>query len=117
MKSFLFGAVGYPLLEIAWRGRTHPCMALAGGLSTMLLHRIGRTGLKLPLQALLGGAGVTAIEAACGLMWNRRHRVWDYRRMPLNWKGQVCLPFSMAWILLSALYLQSEALIRAHRSR
>ena len=36
MRSFLIGAVGYPLLELAWRGHTHPSMALAGGMSAML---------------------------------------------------------------------------------
>ena len=105
MKSFLFGAIGYPLLELAWRGRTHPSMSLAGGLSTMLIHRIGHTRLSLLRKSLLCGAGITGIEAICGLIWNRRHQVWDYRGMPLNWRGQVCLPFSLAWCGLSVVYL------------
>lgn len=111
MKFFLIGAVGYPLLELAWRGRTHPSMALAGGLSTSLIHRIGQTSLHPVGKALLCGAGITAIEAGCGLIWNRRHRVWDYRRMPLNWRGQVCLPFTLAWCGLSAAYLLAEKTI------
>ena len=31
LKTFLVGAVGYPALEMLWRRRTHPSMALAGG--------------------------------------------------------------------------------------
>lgn len=108
MKSFLIGAVGYPLLELAWRGRTHTSMALAGGLSTMLIHRIGKTRLSLPAKALLCGVGITGIEAGCGFIWNRRHQVWDYRHMPLNWQGQVCLPFSLVWCGLAAACLQVE---------
>ena len=111
MKFFLIGAVGYPLLELAWRGRTHPSMALAGGLSTSLIHRIGRTDLHPVNKVLLCGAGITVIEAACGLIWNRRHQVWDYRHMPLNWRGQVCLPFALAWCGLSAAYLLAEKAI------
>ncbi len=108
MKSFLIGAIGYPLLELAWRRRTHPSMALAGGLSAALIHRIGRTSLHPLAKVLLCGAGITGVEAACGLVWNRRHQVWDYRHMPLNWRGQVCLPFSLAWCGLSAAYLLAE---------
>lgn len=111
MRSFLIGAIGYPMLELAWRGRTHPSMALAGGVSTMLIHRIGQAKLPLPEKALLCGAGITGIEAACGLIWNRHHQVWDYCRMPLNWRGQVCLPFTLAWCGLSAAYLIAEKAI------
>ncbi|MBP3453212.1 MAG: hypothetical protein J6M20_05815 [Clostridia bacterium] len=108
MRSFLIGAVGYPLLELAWRGRTHPSMMLAGGMSAALIHCIGQTNLPPLSKALACGLGITAIEAGCGLVWNRRHQVWDYRHMPLNWRGQVCLPFSLAWCGLSAAYLLAE---------
>lgn len=27
--------------------------------------------------------------------------VWDYSGMPLNYKGQICLPFSILWIFVS----------------
>lgn len=108
MKCFLIGAVGYPLLELAWRGRTHPSMAMAGGLSTLLMHRVGKAPLSLPTKALLCAAGITGIEAGCGVIWNRRHQVWDYRRVPLNWRGQVCLPYSLIWCGLAAAYLQAE---------
>lgn len=111
MRSFLFGAIGYPLLELAWRGRTHSSMALAGGLSTMLIHQISNTRLSLLSKSLLCGAGITGIEAVCGLIWNRNHQVWDYRRMPLNWRGQVCLPFTLVWCGLSSVYLLAEKLL------
>ncbi|MBQ8654238.1 MAG: hypothetical protein IJ507_04795 [Clostridia bacterium] len=102
---FLFGAAGYPLLEIIWRGRTHPSMALAGGMSLCAMRRISHLRLNRPAQALLCGLSVTGIEAVCGLIWNRRHQVWDYRRMPLNWRGQICLPYTLLWTLLSAAML------------
>lgn len=108
MHSFFIGALGYPLLEVAWRGRTHPSMSLTGGLSTMLIHRIGKTCVPLPCKAILCGLGITAVEACCGLICNRQHQVWDYRRMPLNWRGQVCLPFTLVWCGLSAAYLVVE---------
>ena len=31
---------------------------------------------------------------------NRSYGVWDYRDMPLNYRGQICLPFFAAWMPL-----------------
>lgn len=101
LKTFLFGAVGYPALELIWRGRTHASMALAGGASMLLISRVRRMQCSLPLRAGICGAGITAIEYAVGRIWNRRHRVWDYRRMPLNLHGQICLPYTLIWCGLS----------------
>ena len=101
---FWIGALGYPLIELAWRRRTHPAMALAGGLSAVTLKAIAKRLHMRPLwqQALTGGLAITGIEFALGRIWNRRYRIWDYRRMPLNVQGQVCLPFTAAWCVLSA---------------
>ncbi len=112
MRPFLLGAVGYPALEVLWRGRTHPSMALAGGLGAAMIHRIHQTDLPALGKSLLCGAGITAIEAACGLLWNRQYQVWDYRRMPLNWRGQVCVPYTALWCLLSGAYMGVENLAR-----
>ena len=105
MKTFLIGALGYPALELLWRGRTHPSRALAGGVSAVAFRHINRKCWPLIAKALAGGAAVTLTEAACGLMWNRRHRIWDYRRMPCNWRGQVCLPYSLLWCGLAAAWM------------
>ena len=107
-KAFLIGAVGYPLLELLFRRRTHPSMALAGGLSAAAFHRISRTGACLAVKALAGGAVVTVIEGLCGLVFNRRHRIWDYRRMPLSWRGQVCLPYTLLWCIMAWLWMLTD---------
>ena len=100
--SFLLGAVGYPLIELAYRRRTHPTMALAGGVSALILRRISKTDRPLWQQALLGGLAITAIEYAVGKTFNRRYHIWDYRFTPLNVQGQICLPFTLAWCGMSA---------------
>ena len=98
MKAFLIGAVGYPMLEILARGRTHPSMALAGGLSMEMIHCVNRRMKSpLPVKALVCAGGITGIEAACGVIFNRRHQVWDYSQQPFNWRGQVCLPYTALW--------------------
>lgn len=107
LGTFALGAIGYPLLELATRRRTHYSMALAGGLSTLLIRRLHRTPLRHTTQAALCGTGITAIEYACGRIWNRDFQVWDYRRMPLNWRGQICLPYTLLWCGLSAALLKA----------
>ncbi|MBE5796349.1 MAG: hypothetical protein E7327_03115 [Clostridiales bacterium] len=102
LGTFLFGAIGYPALELLTRGRTHYSMALAGGASAVLIGRIRAIRAPLGIRALMSAAGITGIEYACGCIWNREHRVWDYRRMPLNCRGQICLPYSALWFCLSA---------------
>lgn len=102
LGTFLLGAVGYPALEVLTRGRTHWSMGIAGGLSTLLIAQVRRLQRGLLLRSVLCGAGITAIEYACGRVWNRDFRVWDYRRMPLNLRGQVCLPYTALWCALSA---------------
>lgn len=102
MQSFFLGAVGYPLLELAYRRRTHPSMALAGGVSAVFLRFISQTDRPLWQLALLGGLGITGIEYAIGKAFNREYRIWDYRRMPLNVQGQICLPYTLVWCGLSA---------------
>ena len=105
MKDFLIGAIGYPLLEMAWRGRTHRAMALAGGASMVLIRRIARTRIRPAAGSLLCGVGITAIEYACGRIWNRDFHIWDYRRVPLNLRGQICLPYTALWCCLSRVIL------------
>lgn len=104
---FILGSVAYPALELLYRRRTHPAMAAAGGLGLCALGLIHRGLKRRPLwqTALLGGACITVMEYALGRCLNRRFQIWDYRRTPLNWRGQVCLPFSLAWCALSAVVL------------
>lgn len=102
LKPFLLGAAAYPALEILWRGRSHVSMALAGGASMLLIDHVGKVRKPLLTRALLCGTGITAIEYVCGTIWNRSYRVWDYRHIPLNLQGQICLPYSLLWCGLSA---------------
>lgn len=111
ISSFLIGAAGYPLLELAYRGRTHYSMAIAGGLSMLLIRRMAKTRCAWPVRILACGAGITGIEYLCGIIWNRRYTVWDYRHQRLNFRGQICLRFTAIWCVLSGCALGAYALI------
>ena len=76
------------------------------------LDRISKTDRPLWQQALLGGLAITGIEYGIGRVFNRRFRVWDYRRMPLNVRGQICLPYTAVWCGLSAAAIAAIRLMR-----
>lgn len=109
LTLFTLGGLSYVGLELLWRGRSHGSMFLAGGCCFLLLGKLNRVQPRLPLPArALAGAGIiTSVELLAGLLFNRSYGVWDYRQMPLNFHGQICLPFSLIWIPVSigAMYL------------
>lgn len=101
---FCSGAVGYCLLEMIWRGRTHWSMAAAGGVSLVLLTGLFRKlrGFSLLVRSAAGGGAITGVELLFGLIFNRalRLHVWDYSAVPGNLLGQICPLYSVLWCLL-----------------
>ena len=53
--------------------------------------------------ALWGGLAATAVEYAVHVLYDRLLgvRFWDYSQVRWNLRGRVCLPFSLAWGLLT----------------
>lgn len=97
---FYIGGTVYMLVEFGFRGWSHGSMFLAGGTCFLLLGKLMRLQPRLPLipRVLLGSVVITAVELAAGLLVNRDYGVWDYRNTPLNFYGQICLPFSLLWM-------------------
>ena len=102
---FYLGGSAYFILELLWRGRSHGSMFLLGGTCFLLIGRISRLLRNIPIamQLILSAGLVTALELLTGLMVNRGYQVWDYRRMPCNYRGQICLSYAMLWIPVSLL--------------
>ena len=100
---FLAGGTGYVLLELLWRGRSHISMFFAGGVCFLLLGLLNHARPRLPLalRCLVGAGIITMVELAVGLLANRDYGVWDYRRLPYNFFGQICLGYSLLWIPVS----------------
>ena len=89
---FCIGGLAYVGVELIWRGYSHISMFFAGGTCFLLLGK---------LRGCMGALAITQVELLTGLLVNRQYTVWDYREAPLNFFGQVCLPFSLLWIPLS----------------
>lgn len=102
---YAFGSVLYTLLELLYRGHTHVSMVILGGLCGIIIHRIGRRLSSEPLmtRAALCALAITAAELLTGIIVNLLLglRVWDYSDQPLHLWGQVCIPFTLCWFLLS----------------
>ncbi|MBQ3112645.1 MAG: hypothetical protein IJC70_07245 [Firmicutes bacterium] len=107
LRLFLLGSSCYPLLELAWRGHTHWSMALAGGCAALLLGGIARRRCTFAYKCVLGALAITCVEFSFGLLFNVLGglQVWDYSAQPFNIMGQICLPFCLLWLLLSALVM------------
>jgi uncharacterized membrane protein len=101
-KTLLFylGGMIYTGIELLWRGRSHWSMFLLGGTCFLGLGQVRKLPIRPTLRILLAALMVTVLELATGLAVNREYRVWDYRRMPLNFRGQICLPFFFLWMPL-----------------
>lgn len=111
------GGLLYALIEMAFRGRSHWTMFLVGGLCFWLIGLINEViswEMLFWKQCIIGAMIVTAVEFISGciinlwLGWN----VWDYSNMPFNALGQICLPFSLLWILLSAVAIVLDDYLR-----
>lgn len=102
----LLGGFGYCSIEIIYRGRTHYSMFFAGAIVLASFYFIAKS-LDLPfyLKCIIGMLIITGIELIFGIWFNiiLGEGVWDYSNMPLNFLGQICVPFSAIWLVLSGI--------------
>ena len=65
-------------------------------------------------QMVLGGLIVTVMEFIAGCILNLwlDLGIWDYSHMPFNLCGQICLPYTLLWILLSAVCIVVDDSLR-----
>lgn len=120
MKRFILFVVGgaiYIVIEMLWRGYTHWAMFFVGGLCFLLVGEINEFipwEMAFWKQMIIGGAIITGVELVSGIILNLvlKWNVWDYSKMPLNFLGQICLPFTLAWIGLSAVAIVLDDYLR-----
>ena len=74
------------------------------GLGACAILWLAELGAQAPLWVLLSGTlAATGVEYLMAVWYERGLGVsfWDYRQLPGNIQGRVCLPFSAAWGLLA----------------
>ena len=111
----IFGLT-YGLIEILWRGYTHPSMVIVGGICGLLIGLLNEKNKKmnLLLQMVEGMVIVTVLEFVSGIILNLclGLNVWDYSNMRFNLLGQVCPQFCVAWFFLSYFVIRIDDLLR-----
>jgi len=113
----LWGGFIYFLIELLWRGHSHPSMFIAGGICFILIGGLNNWfswNLGLLWQALIGAIVITVVEFGAGLIVNiwLGLNVWDYSDLPLNLLGQICLPYTALWIPLAAFAVWLDDFLR-----
>ncbi len=102
--KLMFGGTAYGLIEVVWRGYTHPSMVLTGGICFAMICEVNHRFSQKPL--LLRSAAcalfITIVEFCVGLLVNRilQLGVWDYSDVPFHLMGQICPLYSLLWFLL-----------------
>jgi len=114
---FLIGGMIYFAIEMAFRGRSHPMMVVVGGICFLLCGQLNEVipwEMPLPKQMLICCIMITAVEFLSGLILNEYFglAIWDYSHMPFNIRGQICLPFTIAWYFLSLVAIVLDDYLR-----
>lgn len=69
-----------------------------------LQRRFGERSWKaIGLSFLVNGLVCTSIDFGTGMVANQHYELWDYRKLPFNFMGQVCLQNSMVYTIAATL--------------
>lgn len=102
---FIIFGISYFTLEILYRGYSNWTMIFLGGIVSVLIGLINEItpNMRMWKQMLLGTILVTLFEFILGYILNIKLGlgIWDYSNIPFNIMGQICLPFSFLWFVLS----------------
>ncbi len=103
LVQFLFGAAAYAAIEVAWRGWTHPSMALLGGICFCILGALSRANIPLILRCVLGVIAIVSLEYLFGFVLNilLGLDIWNYSHIRYSLHGQICLRYTVYWLFLT----------------
>lgn len=100
---YVTGGIAYYCIEVIWRGYSHISMFILGGLCFILIGLVSKHERNILKQLAISCLIITVLELIFGLVLNVKLGlgVWDYSNFRFNYKGQICLAFSIIWFLLS----------------
>ena len=114
---WLWGGFIYYLIEVAWRGFSHPSMFITGGIAFLCIGVINNYlpwRLGFVWQCVIGGIVITILELIVGLIVNvwLGLGIWDYSGLRFNFMGQISPHFTLAWMALSAVAIWLDDYLR-----
>ena len=120
LKYLFLGFIGgftYYNIELIYRGYSHISMFLLASFLFILIGLINEFlswDTPLFIQSIIGAIIVTVFEFITGCIVNLwlGLNIWDYSHEPLNVMGQICLPFTLIWIVLSCIAIILDDYLR-----
>lgn len=113
---FIIFGISYFTLEILYRGYSHWTMILLGGIVSVLIGLINEItpNMRMWKQMFLGTILITVFEFILGYILNIKLGlgIWDYSNIPFNIMGQICLPFSFLWFVLSYFIIMLDDILK-----
>lgn len=105
-------------LEIAVRHYSHYSMILCGGMATLLCGGLNQTFKRMSvlLQMVISAVIVSELEFITGYIFNigLNCGIWDYSDVSLNLMGQICIPYSLLWMLIAPAMIYVDDNIRCN---
>ena len=104
---FIIGGLLYFLIEILWRQYSYFSMFILGGLCFtsigIVKEYFADAKHSLLVQQVISCLVITILELLFGLLVNIKLGLgmWDYSDVNLNFKGQICLQYTILWFFLS----------------
>ena len=120
LKYLFLGFIGgftYYNIELIYRGYSHISMFLLASFLFILIGLINEFlswDTPLFIQSIIGAIIVTVFEFITGCIVNLwlGLNIWDYSNEPLNVMGQIGLPFTLIWIVLSCIAIILDDYLR-----
>lgn len=113
---FVIFGISYFTLEILYRGYSHWTMIFLGGIVSILIGLINEItpNMRMWKQMFLGTILITVFEFILGYILNIKLGlgIWDYSNIPFNIMGQICLPFSFLWFVLSYFVIMLDDILK-----
>lgn len=98
----------YVVIELIYRQRSDVSMMLVASICAVPIIFINNWftfDIDYLVQILSCSTICTLIELIAGLAVNADHSIWDYSEIPFNYRGQICLPFFLVWIVICAIFI------------
>lgn len=103
-----FAGYVYVCLELLFRGRSDITMMFCASICVIPMFALNEWytyDFNFIAQIVICALFATLVELIFGLTFNRDYHIWDYRNQLFNYKGQICLLFSLVWMAISAVVI------------
>lgn len=112
---FFIGSIGGFFLELFYRRIVFKKWMKPGvfngfylplyGMGLVVCYGCYSLSINIIFKAIIAMCSLTFIELLCGIIFIKKLKIqlWDYSKNFLNYKGLICVKFSVYWVILALL--------------